>query len=113
MGTEEDSTTGMLADECGTIINVPTCHVLGTNDPLVYNAMALFNVCNENTATLYDHGLGHLIPRDTENVQQLGDILEKIISRINKATTAGTGTPCSEFTEFSDDFTEDCGSESD
>ncbi|KAK7913793.1 hypothetical protein PG985_011496 [Apiospora marii] len=102
LAIEDGECTAKLADECGPVIDIPTLHVFGTNDPLVYCAVALYNSCNPDTAELYDHGLGHLVPRDADNVEQLGDILQKIIKKIQKAETAGTGTPCSEFTEFSD-----------
>ncbi|KAK7999266.1 hypothetical protein PG990_011866 [Apiospora arundinis] len=102
LAIEDGECTAKLADECGPVIDIPTLHVFGTNDPLVYCAVALYNSCNPDTAELYDHGLGHLVPRDADNVEQLGDILQKIIKKIQKAETAGTGTPCSEYTEFSD-----------
>ena len=61
--------------EHGTSIDIPTFHVFGSNDPLVYSSVALYNACNQDMAQLYDHGLGHLVPRDADNVEQLGDTL--------------------------------------
>ncbi|KAI1758747.1 serine hydrolase-domain-containing protein [Hypoxylon sp. FL1150] len=72
-----------LADRHDTVINIPTFHVFGSNDPLVYASIALYNSCDQNTAHLYDHGLGHLVPRDADNVEQLGDTLSDVITRIN------------------------------
>ncbi|KAI0179167.1 serine hydrolase-domain-containing protein [Hypoxylon sp. FL1284] len=72
-----------LADEHGPVIRIPTFHVFGSNDPLVYSSVALFNSCDQDTAQLYDHGLGHLVPRDADNVEQLGDTLSDVITRIN------------------------------
>jgi hypothetical protein len=31
---------------------------------------------------MYDHGLGHIVPRDAENVQMLADIFEELIPRV-------------------------------
>ncbi|KAI0386668.1 serine hydrolase-domain-containing protein [Hypomontagnella monticulosa] len=81
---EGDGFTARLADEHGTSIDIPTFHVFGSNDPLVYSSIALYNACNQETAQLYDHGLGHLVPRDADNVEQLGDTLSDVITRINK-----------------------------
>ena len=39
----------------------------------------MYNVCEPSKATMFDHGLGHIVPRDAENVHMLGDILEKLI----------------------------------
>lgn len=60
--------------------------MFGSNDPLVYSSVALYNTCDQDTAQLYDHGLGHLVPRDADNVEQLGDVLSDVITRINKAS---------------------------
>ncbi|KAI1107163.1 serine hydrolase-domain-containing protein [Jackrogersella minutella] len=111
--SEGDKFVTKLADEHGTSIDIPTFHVFGSNDPLVYSSVALYNACNQELAQLYDHGLGHLVPRDGDNVEQLGDTLSDVITKINKAQEAeslgrggkgrsgsgsGPQTPVSEFT---------------
>jgi hypothetical protein len=90
-----------LADKCSSVIDIPTFHVFGSNDPLMYSAVALYNVCNQETAMLWDHGLGHLVPRDADTVSELGDILHDVILRIDKGGIAGTDTPVTDFTDFS------------
>ncbi|KAI0144039.1 serine hydrolase-domain-containing protein [Hypoxylon sp. NC0597] len=113
---EGDGFVAKLADEHGTAIDIPTFHVFGSNDPLVYSSVALYNACNQEHAQLYDHGLGHLVPRDADNVEQLGDTLSVVINKINKTqdvdvdvdvdadvegsdkvSGSGTQTPVSEF----------------
>jgi len=81
----------MLADECGTVIDIPTLHVFGSNDPVVYAAVSLYGTCDLETAVLYDHGRGHLVPRDKDDVEELGKILSEIIPKIIKGSIAGTG----------------------
>ncbi|RMZ91956.1 hypothetical protein DV736_g818, partial [Chaetothyriales sp. CBS 134916] len=61
----------LLADQCDEVIDIPTCHIVGCNDPYVHGAMALYSVCDEDTAILFDHGKGHTVPRDTQTVQEL------------------------------------------
>ena len=73
-----------LTDEVGTAIRIPTLHIFGCNDAFLASAVALFNVCDPRTAHMYDHGLGHIVPRDAENVDQLGRILQRIILRVPK-----------------------------
>ncbi|KAH8904787.1 hypothetical protein BR93DRAFT_939840 [Coniochaeta sp. PMI_546] len=90
-----------LADECSSVIDIPTVHIFGSNDPLMYSAVALYNVCNQDTAMLWDHGLGHLVPRDADTVSELGDILHDVILRVDKGGIAGTETPVTDFTDFS------------
>lgn len=70
------------------MIGIPTFHVFGSNDPLVYSSVALYNCCDPDAAQLYDHGLGHLVPRDADNVEQLGDTLSDVITRINNEQQA-------------------------
>ena len=53
-----------LADEYGQIITMPTCHIIGYNDSLIDGAVALYHLCDQASATIVDHGRGHLVPRD-------------------------------------------------
>lgn len=68
----------------------------------MYSAVALYNVCNQETAEICDHGLGHLVPRDVDTVRELADALESVIEGINRSTTAGTETPNTDYTDFSE-----------
>lgn len=68
-----------LADEAGTVIHIPTFHIFGCDDAFLGGAVALYNVCDPKTATMFDHGLGHIVPRDAENVRMLADILADLI----------------------------------
>jgi len=97
----DGSLVAKLADECTSAIDIPTFHVFGSNDPLMYSAVALYNVCNQDTATLWDHGLGHLVPRDAETVSELGGILQAVMLKADKGLIAGTDTPITDFTDFS------------
>lgn len=55
---------------------MPTCHIIGCNDPYIHGAMALFSMCDEDTATLFDHGKGHTVPRDAQTIQELAAAVE-------------------------------------
>lgn len=69
----------ILADESEVLIEVPTCHIVGSTDPYLYGAMALHAVCDEDRATLFDHGKGHTVPRDATTIQELGEAIKKTI----------------------------------
>ncbi|RDL31345.1 Uncharacterized protein BP5553_09554 [Venustampulla echinocandica] len=71
----------LLSDQVGQIITVPTCHVIGAADPYLQGCMALFNVCDSETAEMFDHGKGHLIPRDRRTVKELADVVRKFIEK--------------------------------
>ena len=62
----------VLADECEDVIDIPTVHVFGASDPYAVGALALFDVCVQDSATLFDHGNGHIIPRDGRTLKELG-----------------------------------------
>ena len=66
----------LLADESENIIDVPTCHIVGCNDPYLDGALALFSMCEEDTATLFDHGKGHTVPRDARTIKELASTLK-------------------------------------
>lgn len=71
----------LLADECEDIIDIPTCHIVGCNDPYIHGAMALYAMCDEDTAVLFDHGKGHTVPRDPRTVQELAEAIDSTLDR--------------------------------
>lgn len=73
-----------LADEAGVVIDIPTFHIFGCDDAFIGGAVALYNVCDRKTSVMYDHGLGHIVPRDAENVCKLADIFETLIPKIDE-----------------------------
>ncbi|KFH44103.1 hypothetical protein ACRE_050760 [Hapsidospora chrysogenum ATCC 11550] len=74
LATEGESTL-LLSDDVGEIITVPTFHVVGASDPYLVGSMALFSVCDSDTAEMFDHGKGHMVPRDAVTVKELADRL--------------------------------------
>ncbi|KAK2757089.1 hypothetical protein FQN54_005058 [Arachnomyces sp. PD_36] len=72
---EEDRLAPVLPEEDDDMIDVPTCHIVGCTDPYLYGAMTLFQVCDEDTATLFDHGKGHTLPRDPKTITELSDAI--------------------------------------
>lgn len=71
----EGSSALLLSDDVGEIITVPTFHVVGASDPYLVGSMALFAVCDSDTAEMFDHGMGHMVPRDAVTVKVLADRL--------------------------------------
>lgn len=78
-----DPATGrtLLADdmEDDEMITIPTCHVVGAADPYLDASMALYNICDPDSAELFDHGGGHVIPRGKRVVQELSDVVREMI----------------------------------
>ncbi|PWY84327.1 hypothetical protein BO83DRAFT_405187 [Aspergillus eucalypticola CBS 122712] len=72
-----DRVTGCLADETEDMIVVPTCHIIGANDPYVDGTMALYGVCDPDTAIMFDHGKGHTIPRDVATLKEAVEAIEE------------------------------------
>lgn len=70
-----DARTGdvLLADERDDLrIRVPTLHVIGSEDPYLAGSKALYNLCDEDTAVLFDHAKGHTLPQDARTIGELG-----------------------------------------
>ncbi|KAF2732823.1 hypothetical protein EJ04DRAFT_302833 [Polyplosphaeria fusca] len=76
---KQDLTGMMYCDETDEVIPIPTCHVIGSLDPYVDGSMALYNVCDPETAILFDHAKGHTLPRTKETVKELGDTIRDMI----------------------------------
>lgn len=56
-----------LADVHGQMITIPTCHIIGYNDSLIDSAITLYHLCEEDSATIVDHGKGHMVPHDEKS----------------------------------------------
>ena len=54
-------------------------NAVGSLDPYVHGSLALFNVCDPDTAYLFDHAKGHTLPRDKDTVKELGDVVREAI----------------------------------
>jgi Serine hydrolase (FSH1) len=76
-----DGKTLILADEFGQIISLPTCHIIGYNDPLIDSSMALYHLCDEESATIVDHGKGHMPPRDPVSCELITKGIRDAITR--------------------------------
>lgn len=76
----------VLVDDSEELIDVPTCHVIGAGDPYLHGSMALYNVCDEDSAAFFDHGKGHTLPRDQRTLKELGNVVRDLISQ-----TSGSG----------------------
>ncbi|KAK4183665.1 serine hydrolase-domain-containing protein [Podospora australis] len=80
-----DRIVAQLFDEAGTVIDIPTFHIFGCDDAFLSSAVALYNVCEQEKAKMYDHGLGHIVPRDAENVGILADIFQDLLPKVDAA----------------------------
>ncbi|KAL7922834.1 serine hydrolase FSH [Trichoderma austrokoningii] len=72
----------LLADEHDVLIDIPTCHVVGCSDPYIHGAVALYGICDEDTAILFDHGKGHTVPRDEVTVRELSEAIERTFAQV-------------------------------
>jgi predicted esterase len=63
-------------------IKIPTCHVIGASDPFLEGSMALYNMCDPDTADLFDHGGGHVLPRAKHTVDELTSIVREMINSV-------------------------------
>ncbi|KAJ5717342.1 hypothetical protein N7488_002988 [Penicillium malachiteum] len=78
----KDPLTGrpVLSDDFDTEpITIPTCHVVGAADPFIHGSMALYNTCDPDTADLFDHGGGHVIPRNKQTLLDLSEVIHDMI----------------------------------
>ncbi|KAF1850313.1 uncharacterized protein K460DRAFT_269416 [Cucurbitaria berberidis CBS 394.84] len=73
----------VLADESELMIEVPSCHIIGSLDPYLHGNIALYNVCDPDTAFIFDHAKGHTLPRDKHMVKELGDTVRRMIDEVN------------------------------
>ena len=77
----------LLADEHGQVINIPTCHIIGYNDSFIDNAIALYHLCEEDSATIVDHGKGHMIPYDEKSSKIMIRAIRKLIASCSTSSS--------------------------
>lgn len=70
----------LLADQNEDVIDIPSLHIVGCNDPYISGAVALYNMCDRNCAEMFDHGKGHTVPRDSRTILELCDAIERLLS---------------------------------
>ncbi|PSN61206.1 hypothetical protein BS50DRAFT_652154 [Corynespora cassiicola Philippines] len=75
----------VLADESDLMIDIPTCHIIGSLDPYLHGNIALYNICDPDTAFIFDHAKGHTLPRDKHMVKELGDTVRLMIDEVNSS----------------------------
>lgn len=74
----DDKIQVLLADQDKDVIDIPSLHVIGCSDPYIAGAVALYNMCDRDTAEIFDHGKGHTVPRDARTIQELCDAIERL-----------------------------------
>ncbi|KAK7731779.1 hypothetical protein SLS53_008600 [Cytospora paraplurivora] len=83
MAISGDNVQVLLADQGLDVIDIPTLHIIGCSDPYVLGAIALYNMCDQNAAEMFDHGKGHTVPRDARTIQELCDAIDRLATRDN------------------------------
>lgn len=76
-----DRDTLVLGDTDEEVIDVPTLHIIGSNDPYLAGVMCLYNVCDSDSRMLFDHGQGHIIVRDEQTLVKLAVKVQKLIKK--------------------------------
>ncbi|PYH71008.1 DUF341 family oxidoreductase [Aspergillus vadensis CBS 113365] len=71
----------IFADEQEEMIDLPTVHIVGANDPFRIAADCLYNICDPDSAYFFDTGKGHTIPRGGPVIDELGDTIRELIQR--------------------------------
>lgn len=74
-----------LADVCGSIIDLPNLHIIGFNDPIKDGFLALYHLCDQQSAEIVDHGKGHMLPQDHKST---GFIIKGIRDLIGRTSSA-------------------------
>ncbi|KAF3356451.1 hypothetical protein VdG1_03731 [Verticillium dahliae VDG1] len=69
----------LLSDQTEERIESRTLHIIGSLDPYLDGSMALYNVCDPDSAYLFDHAKGHTLPRDKGTIRELGDVVRDAI----------------------------------
>ncbi len=72
----------LLADTNGEVFPMPTCHVIGSDDPMIDFWLALYNLCSQDKAVIFDHGQGHQLVWDATTLTRLAEVLTGMIKEV-------------------------------
>lgn len=72
----------LLADSHGQVFPMPTYHIIGSDDPLIDFSLALYNLCDQEKAIMFDHGKGHRLVWNPATVSALAEMLSRAIREI-------------------------------
>ncbi|KAL4860668.1 hypothetical protein BDV12DRAFT_91895 [Aspergillus spectabilis] len=68
----------------GYLVNIPTAHIVGSQDALYAQGMKLYRLCDPGKAEVYDHGGRHMIPFDGERNDAMVGVIERVIERAGR-----------------------------
>ena len=71
----------VLADETSRRIDLPTAHITGSKDFLLPCGTALYNLCQKESATRFDHGAGHTLPWGPKQTQGIARVIRATIDQ--------------------------------
>lgn len=78
----------MLADETTERIDIPTAHIVGSRDPGCQGGRALYNLCNQSSASIFDHGGCHTIPWDLASTRSIAKEIRLVGERSQSVSVA-------------------------
>ena len=79
----------LLADEKGQLITIPTCHIIGWNDSVIDGSVALYHLCDEDSAFIVDHGKGHMVPHDEDSCKIMVKGIRDLILSCSASAVGG------------------------
>lgn len=83
-----DSNDIMLADETTERINIPTAHIVGSKDPGYQASKALYNLCHQPSASIFDHRGVHTIPWDLASTQGIAKEIRLVVEGARSVSSA-------------------------
>ena len=78
----------MLADETAERIDIPTTHIVGSRDPGCQGGRALYNLCDQSSASIFDHGGSHTIPWDLTSTRSIAKEILSVGERSQSISVA-------------------------
>ena len=78
---DPDTAECLLSDEFGQVLPMQTMHILGSTDPFIHATLALYEICIEDKALIFDHGKGHLVPREPRVLKEMAAFIHKHMTK--------------------------------
>jgi hypothetical protein len=44
--------------------------------------MALYALCDSDAATIFDHGKGHAVPRESQTIEELAAVVDEMLAQV-------------------------------
>lgn len=80
-GVHVAGSRALNAEDDGEVIQIPTVHIVGSNDSVVEESLGVSRICDRRSRVVWDHKGGHEVPRRTSIVAEMASCIRETLDK--------------------------------